>query len=101
MIGELFDGMEKRVWTASMPVSLACMFVMHFMLPLVAVERLVKRIFSKSEEELNEDDICWLLFGCAPHEVDWNRVVDMINESNLSVARCAEIFNELHQREQA
>jgi len=51
MIVELFDEMEKRLWTASMPVSLAYMFVMHFILPLVAVKELVKRIFLYRENK--------------------------------------------------
>ena len=46
---------------------------------------------------LSEEDICWLIFGGAPEDVNWSRVADIVNGGNLSVSRCAEIFNELHQ----
>ena len=51
----------------------------------------------KHEIPITEEEICWLIFGCAPEEVDWNRVADIINESNLSVVRSAKVFNKLDQ----
>ena len=75
------------------------------------IKHLVKMVLSpryrreieelKHEVTLSEEDICWLIFGCAPEDVNWSRVADKVNEGNLSVARCAEVFNKLHQREQA
>lgn len=72
---------------------------LFFTAPFVRFFRKVRTVLkSKSEEELSEEDICWLLFGCAPEDVNWGRVADKVNEGNLSVARCAEIFNKIHQQ---
>jgi len=51
----------------------------------------------RQEASITGEEICWLIFGCAPEEVDWNRVADIINESNLSVVRSAKVFNKLDQ----